>query len=413
MLKVVATELEAPQSIKGHLQETDVPKRKRARFTTSQCSLAALRDHTESHTNLDDFPLALEVVNEVLVYDWKTLPVHDRDGQDNVAMEWASALMDGPGVFCIKGAFANDLTAIDAANDAFNQILAKEKSTKGPSGDHFAKAGANSRIWNALEKLAMHKPDVFVKYYSNAAIALASRAWLGPNYQMTSQMNMVHPGGEAQSPHRDYHLGFQTNSAVEQYPSHVHTLSAMLTLQGAVAHCDMPLESGPTLFLPHSQKYSHGYLSWRLPEFKEYFQKHKVQIPLQKGDVVFFNPALFHAAGSNFSTNIHRMANLLQVSSAMGRAMESVDRTRMSLSIFPELILAAGLSGWTEEKTRHVVAACAEGYSFPTNLDKDVPIGGLAPETQAEKLTRAVIEKWKFANLKRELEDLEVRRCSH
>ena len=29
----------------------------------------------------------------------------------------------------------------------------------------------------------------------------------------------------------------------------------MLTLQGAVAHCDMPVESGPTMLLPHSHKY--------------------------------------------------------------------------------------------------------------------------------------------------------------
>ena len=31
-------------------------------------------------------------------------------------------------------------------------------------------------------------------------------------------------------------------------------LSPLLTLQGAVAHVDMPLESGPTLYLPHSRR---------------------------------------------------------------------------------------------------------------------------------------------------------------
>ena len=43
----------------------------------------------------------------------------------------------------------------------------------------------------------------------------------------------------------------------------------MLTLQGAVAHCDMPVETGPTLYLPHSQKYAHGYLAYWLDEFQE------------------------------------------------------------------------------------------------------------------------------------------------
>ena len=34
------------------------------------------------------------------------------------------------------------------------------------------------------------------------------------------------------------------------YPAHLHRMSPVLTLQGAVAHCDMPVESGPTMLLP-------------------------------------------------------------------------------------------------------------------------------------------------------------------
>ena len=52
---------------------------------------------------------------------------------------------------------------------------------------------------------------------------------------------------------------------------------------------------------------------------------------LRKGDAVFFNPALIHAAGENRSEGIQRMANLLQVSSAFGRAMESI-AARLSLA---------------------------------------------------------------------------------
>ena len=96
-------------------------------------------------------------------------------------------------------------------------------------------------------------------------------AWLGPGYQVTSQVNVVRPGGQAQDPHRDYHLGFLENDVVEQYPTHVHLLSPVLTLQGAVAHSDMPVESGPTMYLPYSHQYVPGYLAWRLPEFREHF----------------------------------------------------------------------------------------------------------------------------------------------
>ena len=103
----------------------------------------------------------------------------------------------------------------------------------------------------------------------------------------------------------------------------------MLTLQGAVAHSDMPVESGPTLLLPYSQRYEHGYALYRDPEFVDYFAQHAVQLALQKGDGLFFNPALMHAAGENRSTNVQRMANLFQISSAFGKAMESVDQQRM------------------------------------------------------------------------------------
>ena len=89
----------------------------------------------------------------------------------------------------------------------------------------------------------------------NDMIALISRAWLGPGYQVTSQVNVVRPGGQAQDPHRDYHLGFLSNDVAAQYPTHVHLLSPVLTLQGAVAHSDMPVESGPTMYLPYSHQY--------------------------------------------------------------------------------------------------------------------------------------------------------------
>ena len=164
-----------------------------------------------------------------------------------------------------------------------------------------------------------------------------SEAWLGPSYQITSQLNVVNPGGAAQVAHRDYHLGFQTAETIERFPVHVHRLSPVLTLQGAVAHCDMPLETGPTLYLPFSQSYLPGYLATGRAEFRDYFDAHHVQLPLAKGDAVFFNPALFHAAGTNRSKDVRRIANLLQVSSAFGRAMESVDRLKMSLTLYPAL----------------------------------------------------------------------------
>ena len=111
-------------------------------------------------------------------------------------------------------------------------------------------------------------------------------------------------------------------------------------------------------------------------------------MPLAKGDAAFFNPALFHAAGHNRTSDIKRLGNLLQVSSAYGRAMESVDRARMVKALYPVLQSRR----FEPRAEANIIAASAEGYAFPTNLDRDPPLGGLAPKSQAQLTTRALAE---------------------
>jgi len=296
--------------------------------------------------------------------------------------EWIKAWSDGPGLVMISQAM--DPEIINQANTLFMRIISEQKSNNLGGGDHFAKAGANDRIWNALEKHSKGDVDNFIQYYANETIALASEAWLGTGYQVTAQVNCVNPGGAAQSAHRDYHLGFMSTEQAVKYPLHVHKLSPALTLQGAVAHCDMPLESGPTLYLPYSQHYPEGYVAFQRPEFQEYFSKHHSQLALNQGDIVFFNPALMHAAGENTTSNISRLANLLQVSSAFGRGIESVDHYQMIDSIYPSLLKHKKISTFSTDKLENIVCACTEGYPFPTNLDIDLPVDGLAPKSQRQ-----------------------------
>ena len=165
-------------------------------------------------------------------------------------------------------------------------------------------------------------------------------------------------------------------------------MSQFLTLQGAVAHDDMPLTMGPTMFLPHSQKVPAGYLSFASDEARAYFYANHVQLPLHKGDMVFFSPALMHGAGTN-QTAADRIANLLQISSAFGRAMETVNRLKMIKAVYPEL-QQRYQSGMSKREVKNVIAAIADGYSFPTNLDSDPPVGGNAPETAQQMLRRAL-----------------------
>jgi ectoine hydroxylase-related dioxygenase (phytanoyl-CoA dioxygenase family) len=362
-------------------------------FSEPDCRLADFRALVEQKTDLAGYPLADAVEQNVLIYSTALArQITTAHGRRRAQAELARALMDGPGIVVLSGAFA-DTDVVDRATAAFEAMIAEQKAANRTAGDHFAKPGANDRIWGALDKLARREPAVFADYYGNDLIALISEAWLGANYQITSQVNVVNPGGTAQIAHRDYHLGFMSNRTAQRYPAHVHRLSPALTLQGAVAHCDMPIETGPTMYLPHSQKYPPGYVAFHLPEFTAYFDAHYIQLPLRKGDAVFFNPALFHGAGTNHSSTVRRTANLLQISSAFGRAMETVDRTAVCRAVYPAL-LRLKADGTPQTTLDNIVAASAEGYAFPTNLDQDQPIDGLTPPSQADLLHQALREGW-------------------
>lgn len=374
-------------------------------YRQEDSSLADFRSLVEVATEQADYPFAHGVEQNVVVYDASLLAkCVEPEERRAVQAELARALWSGPGMVVFRQAFTTEVT--DRATHAFFEILEQQKRAGGRSGDHFARPGENDRVWNALEKLAVHATETFVDYYENDFLALVSEAWLGPHYQVTSQVNVVNPGATAQVAHRDYHLGMQP---APLYPSQVHTMSAFLTLQGAVAHVDMPVETGPTQYLPHSQKYAHGYLACHEQEFIDYFTSHCVQLPLTCGDAVFFNPALFHGAGSNRTQDVRRIANLLQVSSAFGRAMEAVDNTAVCKAIFPTLA-ARREAGWTPRALGNVITAGAEGYPFPTDLDRDQPLQSLTPQSQAELMHEALAAGWNRARLVLALDEQQGRR---
>ena len=343
-------------------------------LTRDDCHLDDFRAVVEVETDPADYPHADRVERGVLFYG-ETLAddVATPEGRRAVQAELAHALMDGPGIVVFTQAF--EPAVVDRATAVITSLIEEQKARGVQTGDHFAKPGSNDRLWSALEKLAVTDPETFVDYFANDVVNLVSVAWLGPNYQIVSDPNVVNPGGTAQTAHRDYHLGFMDLDLAAQFPAHVHRLSPVLTLQGAVAHVDMPVETGPTMYLPHSQKYEPGYMAIGLPEFQEYFEQHYVQLPLEKGDAVFFNPALLHGAGTNRTTDVKRMANLLQVSSAFGRAMGTVDTERVVGGASTRRCAPARPPARREKDLHNVVAAAAEGYPFPTNLDRDKPVG--------------------------------------
>lgn len=125
--------------------------------------------------------------------------------------------------------------------------------------------------------------------------------------------------------------------------------------------------------MPYSQLFDKGYTAVRDPKYIEYVKTKMVQLELKKGDAVFFNPATFHQPGVNV-TEGERVANLLQVSSAFGRSMESCDRLAMTKSVWPVIKrwqkeISSGTGGREQSQLDALIAATCSDYGYPKIID--------------------------------------------
>jgi ectoine hydroxylase-related dioxygenase (phytanoyl-CoA dioxygenase family) len=374
-----------------------------------QLDISIFNTLCQQKTHKSTYPLASSIQKNVPIYNGSDLRLSIGLGIiQEYKNEFTYVFKEGPGALVIKNFYDNN-NDVDQMSQTFHKLL--EQQGKG-AGDHFANEGENGRIWNVFEKSAMYDSSSFIQYYKNPLLQMVAQSWLGPNYQVTTQLNVIYPQGKAQQPHRDFHLGFQENEEIQRYPLHMQKMSQYLTLQGGVAHVDIPLEAGPTQLLPFSHQYDLGYLAWRDPVFIEYFNENHVQLPLEKGDALFFNPALFHAGGENKTSNINRSVNLIQVSSAFSKPMETVDLYKIVLTIYPELLslyqrkLLAGLA------LDSILTASCDAYSFPTNLDTDSPIGSMAPQTVKELTHEALRQNWELSIFKDKLLEHKQKRQS-
>ncbi|KAG8406304.1 hypothetical protein J3458_021149 [Metarhizium acridum] len=365
------------------------PNQPRLYSTSESPSLDVFKTICSQRATKAQYPLADSIQHNIPIY---TLPPYSAltlEDKTRLQDEWYSVLLHGPGVFVTKSLY-RDHTLLKDVNAVFHSIIAKEKQTMAGRGDHFAGAGKNDRIWNSFSKHGLAHPRSFFEYYSNPYLGLIASSWLGPGYRITAQVNNVKPGAAAQVAHRDYHLGFMSSEPCSRIPRAMQVASQCLTLQGAVAHVDVPVESGPTRLLPFSQTFAEGYMAYRLPEFNDYFLQNHVALPLDEGDGLFFNPALFHAAGTNQSRDIDRLANLLQISSAFGKPMESIDALPLIEAVWDELLNFFKSKGPTHA-VQALVAAVGEGYAFPTNLDHNPPQNdSMAPKSEQDVIWEAL-----------------------
>ena len=154
---------------------------------------------------------------------------------------------------------------------------------------------------------------------------------------------------------------------------------------------------------------------------------------LATGDVVFFNPAIMHGAGANVvDSGMSRIANLLQVSSAFGRPMETINRSNMVKVLFPILSSQLQCECESDETAKgnqrnifntldvtflpphplsNVVSSSAEGYAFPSNLDKIPPAFNFLHLSQASIMRNCLIQNKSLHEFIEELEIYDSKRC--
>lgn len=374
-------------------------------------SVEELKAICHQTTSPETFPLAATVQSNIPIYDMSRFAGQADSGDlvEQLKEEWYQCIRYGPGVIVLQRFFdpPSYQEVLESINTTIDAIIAEEGKAHGlPAG-----STPHGKVHNSLRKLAVATPETFSEYFSNPWLAHVSDTWLGPAYRITAQVNIVRPSGKAQSAHRDYHMGYFPPEDCVKYPRDIQYASQFLTLQGAVAHSDMPLESGPTRFLPYSQLYDAGYLAHRRPEFQHHFLDNYVSLPLRMGDAVFFNPAILHGAGENTTTAFDRRAQLLQLNSCFSKTMEDVNSMPIITATWDVLASWYKRDGGLSQAVECLIRAVADGHVSPTNLDRTIGHGnGFAMNTEQHILRQALKEGWnkdevlkavKFAQWKR------------
>src|SRR4051794_26632970 len=120
-------------------------------YTPESCDLREFADLVEQTTDESDYPHADEVVQGVLVYGVRLRrAAEDPQARRDAQTELARALSEGPGIVVFRDAVPRDV--VDAATAAFTGLIEEQRARGTASGDHFAKPGANDRVWGALDK---------------------------------------------------------------------------------------------------------------------------------------------------------------------------------------------------------------------------------------------------------------------
>ena len=148
-------------------------------------------------------------------------------------------------------------------------MIADEEAAGGAAGDHFATPGANDRVWNALEKLAVRDPEAFVDYYANDVIALVSARLARPRLpgHLAGQRRPPGRPGAGPAPRLPPRLPRQRGRrAVPDARAPALAGAHPAGRGGALATCRS--RAGRRCTCPTRTSTLPGYLAWRRDDFR-------------------------------------------------------------------------------------------------------------------------------------------------
>ena len=181
-----------PGLASGHDQTASAA---RARLTPADVRLEDFRAVVEQTTDLAAYPHADRVEQNVLVYDADRLRTRRciRGGpRRRSPPSWCGRSPTARGSSCSRA--RSPTTRCRPGDRGLRRDHRRGGGRRRRSRRPLRRAGREQPGLERAREARGTDPEAFVAYYANDVIALASSAWLGPAYQVTSQVNVVRPG---------------------------------------------------------------------------------------------------------------------------------------------------------------------------------------------------------------------------
>ena len=195
------------------------PRRRSCLAEAEDCRLSDLLAVLDEQTRLEDYPHASRVEQQVLVYDstavrpgWPTGRGAARSRPRSRGRSRAArASSSSPGLRRRERARPHDR---GLQPDDRRPAQPRRRGRR-----PLRQAGSQRPGLERPREAGGHRPRGLRRLLRQRRGA-GSHRLAGPG-QVTSQVNVVNPGGEGQTVHRDYHLGFQSDEVCADYPAHV------------------------------------------------------------------------------------------------------------------------------------------------------------------------------------------------